>query len=404
MSAGKIRPLIIYQMDPLGNKIGGIQTFIKNFIKYAPDDFEIEFVGVSADTRRAKVGAWQTIEMYERQVNFLPVLFKSDENIRSRIPLSMQFTAQLMRYRHSIDLHDRIVNFHRIEPGIPFALAPCRKVLVVHGNMTDLYNPGTEVKWRRFPWAYFGMEKLLMPGMSKVFVVREDGAAFYKKRYPSLAERFSFLPTWVDDAMFYPLAAPEKATAKVAFLQQQGLPGDTKLALFVGRLAGQKDPLLLLDAFCELRKQEPQTHLLIVGQGNLRQEMEERLRRYGMSKHAAFLGPLTQPEVAGLMRICDVFVMTSAFEGMPISVLEALACGLPVVSTDVGEVRRVIRDELSGLVCHDRMPDTIGGNVARVLREERFSARNCTASIQEYTAGKVLNRMYAAFISLGARP
>ncbi len=73
MPRSGIKSLIIYPMDLLGSKLGGIQTYIKNFIKYAPDDFDISFVGVSTKAAERPVGKWQRIELYSRQINFLPL-------------------------------------------------------------------------------------------------------------------------------------------------------------------------------------------------------------------------------------------------------------------------------------------------------------------------------------------
>ncbi|HJX31931.1 MAG TPA: hypothetical protein VJ624_08815, partial [Thermodesulfobacteriota bacterium] len=86
MTRSKVKCLILYQMDPLGGKIGGIETFDRNFIKYAPEDLDIEFVGVSSD-KRCRIGRWQEAELYGKKFNFLPVLYVKNENVRTPIPL-----------------------------------------------------------------------------------------------------------------------------------------------------------------------------------------------------------------------------------------------------------------------------------------------------------------------------
>jgi len=103
------------------------------------------------------------------------------------------------------------------------------------------------------------------------------------------------------------------------------------------------------------------------------------------------------------MRISDVFLLTSAFETGPRSVREALGCGLPVVSTDVGEVKRVVRDEFSGLICSKRDANVIGDAVLKILKDNKCSAENCQLSIQDYTARRVLNKVYNIYYDLGAK-
>lgn len=394
----KLKLLIVYPMDLLGNKIGGMQTFIKNFIKYAPDDFEIEFVGVTCDKKNRPIGKWQNIIAFGTKVNFLPVLYVRDENVRTKIPLGLKFTLALFRYKKQVSSDNKILTYHRIEPGLSLADVPGRKVCFIHNNTMDLlYSAHTEAKWRRFPRLYFQMENRLISRMDKVFVVSQDVVEFYQKKYPFMADRFSFLPTWVDEETFFPYKNGVKAERKSIFLKSRGFPAKTKLILFVGRLEGQKDPLLLIDTFYYANKYAPETRLLIVGKGALRKKMENRIEQYGLKKRTVFLGNLPQDKVAELMRISDVFLLTSAFEGMPMSVLEALGCGLPVVSTDVGEVKRVVINDFSGLICPERDATVIGNAILRVLNENKFASDNCVSSIRDYTAVRILKRVYDTY-------
>jgi glycosyltransferase involved in cell wall biosynthesis len=388
-------------MDPLGNKIGGIETMIRSFIKYAPDDFDIEFVGVTSDKQNRPVGKWQQITAYTKKINFLPVLYIREENVRTTIPLSLKFTLSLFKYKKQLNCKDRILTYHRIEPSFPHANIPAKKVCFIHNNTIDLlYSPHTEVKWRNFPLLYFQMEKKLISQMNKVFAVREDVVESYQKKYPFMADRFSFLPTWVDEETFSPYNNEVKAGHKSMFLKSKSLQANTKLILFVARLEGQKDPLLLIDTFYYVNKHFPEIILLIVGTGALKGKMEDKIKQYGLKEKICFLSTLSQKKVAELMRISDVFLLTSAFEGMPRSVLEALGCGLPVVSTDVGEVRRVVRNKFSGLICTERKATAIGDAVLKVLNGKNISVDKCLLSIQDYTAKRVLGMVYSAYYDL----
>jgi len=226
----------------------------------------------------------------------------------------------------------------------------------------------------------------------------------YQKKYSFMADRFSFLPTWVDEETFYPYNNEAKTKHKKNFLLEREFSVNNRLVLFVGRLEGPKDLLLLIDTFYYVNKRIPETILLIVGTGALRGKMERKIKRYGLEERVCFLGVLPQNRVAELMRISDVFLLTSAFEGMPMCVLEALGCGLPVVSTDVGEVKRVVKDWFSGLLCSERSAESIGGAVLKMLREcKKFSVEKCLSSIQDYTAKRVLNKVYDVYYDLGTK-
>ena len=393
------RVTIFHPIDLLGRKIGGIETFIKNFIKYAPQEFSIEFVGVTGQEGLGKVGEWREVDLYGRRVRFFPVLQVEDENVRTRVPLSLKFTLALFWYRSRIPTEGRILEFHRIETSIPFKRLDNPKVLFVHGHVMDIYNPHSEVKWARFPALYFRLEKHLMCEFGRVYVVREDGAEFYRKKYPALKERFHFLPTWVDVDLFFPYPPDKREKKRRELAQVYGFSPDDDLLLFVGRLEGQKDPFLLVEVFRGLVASRRDVGLIIVGTGSLEGEVKEKFKAYGILDKVVFTGVLPQPELADLLRVCDLFIMTSAFEGMPRSVLEALACGLPVVTTDVGEVRRVVRDGVSGLVCHSRDPEVICKAVRKVLGGG-IDRDKCVASIKSYTAKSVLEPVYGFYYQL----
>jgi glycosyltransferase involved in cell wall biosynthesis len=157
-----------------------------------------------------------------------------------------------------------------------------------------------------------------------------------------------------------------------------GLPADTRLMIFVGRLDRQKDPLLLLDAFARSAASDPGLHLVVVGDGALRGEVEAGIATRGIAKRVTLLGALGAARIAGWLRAADLFVLSSAYEGMPIAVLEALACGFPVASTDVGEIRRVVRDGITGRIAKRarcRRPQRRAAPVAGRCRVHGASAR-----------------------------
>jgi glycosyltransferase involved in cell wall biosynthesis len=112
-------------------------------------------------------------------------------------------------------------------------------------------------------------------------------------------------------------------------------------------------------------------------------------------------GAVDQEALSNIMRICDVSLLTSAFEGMPRSVLEALACGLPVATTNVGEVNKIVRNNFSGFVSENRDPEIICDSVIKILRhQENFKTEHCVKSIKDYTAEIVLNKIYSEYEKL----
>jgi glycosyltransferase involved in cell wall biosynthesis len=94
------------------------------------------------------------------------------------------------------------------------------------------------------------------------------------------------------------------------------------------------------------------------------------------------------------MRISDVFLLTSAFEGMPRCVLESLACGLPVVTTDVGEVKVVVR-EFSGIVVKTEHANDLSDAVLKIFGEPyNYKSECCIESVLPYSAQTILDMVY----------
>jgi len=125
-----------------------------------------------------------------------------------------------------------------------------------------------------------------------------------------------------------------------------GIKEDECVFACVARLAAQKNHSLLLRAYAELQKHTPRSRLLLVGDGELREELEVEARRLGLVGSVLFLG--FSQNVPSILRASDVFVLSSHYEGLPYAVLEAMASGLPVVSTAVDGVIDAIVEGVTG--------------------------------------------------------
>src|SRR5262249_54469789 len=107
--------------------------------------------------------------------------------------------------------------------------------------------------------------------------------------------------------------------------------GSPPVVLGVGRLALQKDFSTLIKAFAHVRSRAP-ARLLILGDGEKRVELEVLVKELGLTADVCLLGYVDNP--FAYMRRCAAFVLSSEYEGLPNSLIEAMACGAPVISTD----------------------------------------------------------------------
>lgn len=399
MSA-RIPIAIIHPFDPLGSKIGGIEKHIEGFIRRAPAEFDLTVVGFTEDRKHRPVGKRTSLSLKGRSFTFFPVCYVPDPNLRGVVPQTLKFTANL--FTKKLDYRGMILQFHRMEPTV-FGPRNARKVLFIHGDMKVLYDSTSESKWTHFPSAYFALERILIRSMSRVFVQSDDGVMFYKRIYPTLRDRLGFFPSWVDETVFFPLSLSEKRKRKIAFLQDNGIDTSFRIILFAGRLERAKDPMLLMESFRLIHSVDQTAHLLVIGTGSFDVSMMKYADMNNLLGHVHFLGMRSQEDLANLMRISDVFLMTSSFEGMPYAVVEALASGLPVVSTNVGAISRVVSNKRSGLLVNSREPLDIGNAVLNLLKApDLCPPEACVQAIQSFTAGNVLGDIYRFYYKLAS--
>jgi len=125
-------------------------------------------------------------------------------------------------------------------------------------------------------------------------------------------------------------------TSRTEWRAKEGFRDDQVLFVCVARLAPQKNHALLLKAFAKGPGCNLNAHLVLVGDGILREQLKEQAECLGLKGQTHFLGVRDDiPEVLGAM---DVFVLSSDWEGNPLSAMEAMAAGLPIISTAVGGV------------------------------------------------------------------
>jgi glycosyltransferase involved in cell wall biosynthesis len=169
-----------------------------------------------------------------------------------------------------------------------------------------------------------------------------------------------------------------------------------------GRLEPEKNPLLLVDALSELEQRRPGRYRLVwLGGGSLESELRARADELGVARLIDFRGyvPFGRP-VLETLRHANVFVLTSTTEGVPQALIEAMACGTPVVSTDVGGVRAALDNGRAGLLV---APDDARGIADAVIEltdneslRERLAARALGLARDQTLEGEA--RRVAAFV------
>ena len=153
-------------------------------------------------------------------------------------------------------------------------------------------------------------------------------------------DRIAVIPNGVDLAAF----DADRELAR----RDLGLEAEEMVLGTVGRLEPEKDQATLIDVFQRIRRTYPRSRLLIAGTGSLSEQLHAHAVRVGAADRTLFLG--YRRDVARLLAAMDVFVLPSLREGLPISLIEAMAARRAVVASDIGSVKDLIRDRENGLV------------------------------------------------------
>lgn len=146
----------------------------------------------------------------------------------------------------------------------------------------------------------------------------------------------------------------------------------------------------------------PHATLTIAGSGAQRDHLVRQAADAGLAACVRFVGRLDRDEVAALNRESDIVVNPSLVDNMPNSILEALATGTPVVSTDVGGVRHLVTHERTALLVPPADPDAMAAAILRLVRDDALAARlraEGLADVEQYTWPNVRERLYALYRS-----
>ena len=193
-------------------------------------------------------------------------------------------------------------------------------------------------------------------------------------------ERTEVVPYGVDVARFRP-----DADARARVRARAGIPADRPLVLTAGRLVRKKGFEYLIAAM-PLIHMEPGPVLAIAGAGDLESELRARATDAGVMERIVFLGNQTQDAVAEWLAAADVAVVPSVrddsgnVDGLPNTVLEALASGTPLVTTAAGGIGAVVEDERTGLIVPERDPRGLAVAIRGLLREPRRGAAIAAAA------------------------
>ncbi len=245
----------------------------------------------------------------------------------------------------------QIVHSHLVHANLFARLVrPWVRVPVMICTAHNIYEGG-----RLREWLY----RFTDPFCDLTTQVSRAGRARYIAIKASPSHKIRYIPNGIDTRRFQP-----NPQVRLALRRALGVENHF-LFLSIGRLAPEKDYPNLLHAFAQVVPKAAHARLFIVGDGPLKPAMQDLAQRLGIDAQVRFLG--TRRDVANLMNAADAFVVSSAWEGMPMVLLEAAASGLPAVATDVGDNRAIVLDGQTGFLAPPHQAETLAEAMLRLM-------------------------------------
>ena len=179
--------------------------------------------------------------------------------------------------------------------------------------------------------------------------------------------------------------------------------GRTPVILYIGRLVPEKGQTVLLEAVARLTERGIDVELQLAGDGSLRPELERAAARLGIAERVSFLGAVGQEELRGLYERASIFCLPSFAEGVPVVLMEAMAMGLPVITTRIAGIPELVEHERSGILVAPGRADELTDSLAHLLDkpelQQSLGARGREAVTLGFDAEGSAARLGALFAS-----
>ncbi len=229
---------------------------------------------------------------------------------------------------------------------------------------------------------YAAAERRTATWATRIIAVSDGIATELIQRYGIDPEKVTIIPNGIDPERLQPIRNPD------AMREDLGIGSSVPLILQVGRLTSQKGYDLLIRAMPRVREQHPDVQLLCVGEGPDRPQLEALAANHRVSDCVHFVGH--REDVPDWLDAADLVALASRSEGMPYTLLEAMALGNAVVATRIGGIADVVEDGTTGVLVPPENAPALADAIINLLAEprsrERIGEAARTEILQSYTA------------------
>lgn len=267
--------------------------------------------------------------------------------------------------------------------------AKARVVHTYHGHVLEGYFSPMMTS------IFIGLERLLARITDRIVAISPAIEQELRDHFRiGTARQYRVIPLGFD---LSPFAAINEAT-RVRARQDLGIATDADVVCTVGRLTAIKQHDLFLETIARVAQSRPKVIALIAGDGERRDALERSAAKLGIADRVRFLG--WRRDLATIYAASDVFLLTSRNEGTPVALIEAMASGIPGVSTDVGGVKDVIASPDFGARAADGDSGALAAQVSRYLADPALRRESGTRARAAVLERYSLDRLVADIIAL----
>ncbi len=327
--------------------MGGRLSFAKRMVQAFGS--RLALVGLSTDD--TPIGRWVTRTFDGKVCDFLSVGRFEKSPRKPLVPMRARLYWAMKKHReHILSIPARAVFMSAPEVLLATSKWGWENICFCFAGLeSPLYMP--RYRWAKFLAGIFDSHFLsALQSVDLMLAAATESAirTFVAKTRGRIREESIFaFPTRVDLDVFHPT---DQACAR----EDLGVPSNVPVFVTVGRLNQVKGWDLVIDAFRLLLTQGDNAHLYLIGDGEDRGKVEQKIRRYALSERVHLTGYLNSRQIAAYLNAANVFVLGSFFEGWPTAMVEALATGKAIVSTSVGAAARLIDSGKNGYIVERR--------------------------------------------------
>jgi len=386
-----IKVAMMHPFDPRGNKVGGLETYTRDFIRFHPNDLDVLLIGVDGKGD-LELGKITKLNLFGREFYFLPVLFYPDSDVHQAASsvlksITFNFAISLIKYfgvisrtlrsGYSVDLRRSEFSFMCVLNRIPF-------IQMLHGEGAPKLRMDSLLKKYRF--AHNFNEAFAMKFCKRFLCVNPFITDRIRNKYPSYEKKISTLTTWFNPNIFYP----------TSFNIDDGV---FKI-VFCGRLDAFKVPELMFKTIAGLMKAigEDNVEFHYIGTSD-----PDRFSEFNDIRHRTILHGFQDADgISEIHRYMHAGILTSEYEGMPRATLETLGSGRPVVAINLPQLEPVVIDGVSGYLVSRDTDELMEENLINkfiVLRNQIFDGEidpsSVASKVNDYTPEILLGKVYS---------